>query len=282
MSLSNPFERQRLDEQGGWLHADPGVNSVHAHVHARGLTADLAAELLDAQLIRQGRAEESSAVLAPSEAGRRNAAELVGALQRAHQGGGQLPVIVVDGLDEARGEAFAIAEELLVRMAAFATVIVSTRPLTREKAPQSLLEVLAPVGVVDLDAPAAQESQHAAIGDYVSRRLAGRDPAMNPALIAQELLDGAGVHGESFLLARIVVDQLVVSPVDIALPNWQQHLANSIGEAFDVDVAGVRIVGFRLLEGADPPGLARALLSARPGRWARASLRTNGWPWQPR
>ena len=125
-----------------------------------------------------------------------------------------------------------------------------------------LLEVLAPVAEMDLDAPAAQESQRAAIANYVSRRLAGRDPAMNPARIAQELLDRAGVHRESFLLARIVVDQLVVSTVDTALPNWQQHLAHSIGAAFDVEVARIGIDGFHVLEGADPPGLARAMLTA--------------------
>ena len=41
------------------------------------------------------------------------------------------PVIVVDGLDEARGHAFAIAEELLLRLAPYAVVIVSTRELRR-------------------------------------------------------------------------------------------------------------------------------------------------------
>jgi len=53
VSLSNPVERARLlDEDTAWEHADPGERSVHAHIHARGLTVDRAAELIDAQLIR--------------------------------------------------------------------------------------------------------------------------------------------------------------------------------------------------------------------------------------
>jgi len=61
---------------------------VAAHVHARGLTTDRMAELLDGQLVRSG-------VLAPGDGDRRNAAELVGALQRAVQS--EPPVLVVDG-----------------------------------------------------------------------------------------------------------------------------------------------------------------------------------------
>ena len=90
-----------------------------AHVHARGLTADRAAESIAGQLVRAG-------VLA-AQPERRNAAELVGQVQRAVEQGAAPPVIVVDGLDEARGQAFAIAEELLVRLAPYAVVIVSTR-----------------------------------------------------------------------------------------------------------------------------------------------------------
>ena len=51
-------------------------------------------------------------------------------------------MIVVDGLDEARGEAFAIAEELLVRLAPHATVIVSTREMRRGETRPSLLDML--------------------------------------------------------------------------------------------------------------------------------------------
>ena len=105
VSLSNRQERERLLGEGRPLrHADPGEGSVHAHAHARGLTADRAADVIAEQLVRAG-------VLAAQEA-RRNAAELVGQVQRAVENGATPPVIVVDGLDEARGQAFAIAEDL--------------------------------------------------------------------------------------------------------------------------------------------------------------------------
>ena len=72
-----------------------------AHVHARGLTADGAADLIAGQLVRAG-------VLA-AQPEQRNAAELAGQVQRAVEDGAAAPVIMVDGLDEARGHAFAIA-----------------------------------------------------------------------------------------------------------------------------------------------------------------------------
>lgn len=70
VSLSNPTERARLLAEGEWGHADPGERSVHAHLHARGLTADRAAELLDAQLARPLTADgqEGPPVLAAAEA----------------------------------------------------------------------------------------------------------------------------------------------------------------------------------------------------------------------
>jgi hypothetical protein len=72
----------------------------------------------------------------------RNAAELVGQVQRAVQQGAAAPVIVVDGLDEARGQAFAMAEELLLRLAPYAVIIVATRELRRGETDPSLLDVL--------------------------------------------------------------------------------------------------------------------------------------------
>jgi len=102
VSLSNPAERDRLLADGhGWAHVDPGLRSVAAHLHARGLTADRAAEVLAGQLVRAG-------LLAAQET-RRNAAELVGQVQRVVENGAAPPVIVVDGLDEARGAAFEVA-----------------------------------------------------------------------------------------------------------------------------------------------------------------------------
>ena len=84
------------------------------------------------------------------------------------------PVIVVDGLDEARGQAFPIAEELLLRLAPYATVIVSTRELRRGETEPSLLDVLtAGAAELDLDDPAAQE-RGAGGHARLHRRAAGR------------------------------------------------------------------------------------------------------------
>ncbi len=80
VSLSNPHERGRLLAEGGsWVHEDPGERSVQAHIHARGLSVDQAAELIAGQLVRCG-------VLAAQES-RRNAAELIGQVQRVVESG---------------------------------------------------------------------------------------------------------------------------------------------------------------------------------------------------
>ena len=52
VSLSDPSERARLPSEGlSWEHDDPGEKSVHAHLHARALTADRAAAVLAGQLV---------------------------------------------------------------------------------------------------------------------------------------------------------------------------------------------------------------------------------------
>jgi hypothetical protein len=182
VSLSNPDERQRLGHGGArWVGTDPGVRSVDAHVHARGLTADRMAELLDGHLVR-------SSVLVPGQADRRNAAELVGALQRAAEGGARPPVLVVDGLDEARGEMFAIATDLLVRLAPYASIVVSTRPVTRAELPASLAEALQADAVLNLDDLVHRESGRVALRGYVVARLSGVAAEMDPTVVADRLV----------------------------------------------------------------------------------------------
>jgi tetratricopeptide (TPR) repeat protein len=257
VSLSNPAERRRLEHGGArWVHADPGERSVAAHVHARGLTTDRMAELLDGQLVRSG-------VLAPGDGDRRNAAELVGALQRAVQGGARPPVLVVDGVDEARGEMFTIAADLLVRLAPYASLVVSTRPVTRTQLPTSLIEALEADAVLSLDDPLHRESGRAALRGYVVARLSGVAVGMDPTVVADRLLSGAS-QGEDrpFLLARVVTDQLRAAPIDTSTPNWEQYLAHSIESAFDVDLARVAPPGFGLPPATSPAGLARAMLTA--------------------
>src|ERR1019366_2656120 len=132
VSLSNPQERERLLTDGRrWEHQDPGERSVHAHLHARGLTADHAAAMIADQLVARG--------LLEPQAEPRNASELVGQVQRAVRNGNARPVLVVDGLDEARDEAFAIAEELLTRLAQHAVIVISTRERRRGDGRPSLI-----------------------------------------------------------------------------------------------------------------------------------------------
>jgi tetratricopeptide (TPR) repeat protein len=232
VSLANPAERERLLAGGVALgHADPRERSVDAHVHARGLTADRAADLLAGQLVRAG-------VLTPQNA-RRNAAELVGQIQRVVQDGAEPPVVVIDGLDEARGQAFAIAEDLVLRLARYAVVIVSTRELRRSPTDPSLLDLLTvDAAVLDLDAPASIERGRADVRAYVLARLAAVNPRMNPEAVAAHLAEQAAMAGNGqFLLARLVTDQLRATPVDTALPGWREKVSHSIGSAFDTDLA---------------------------------------------
>ncbi len=173
VSLSNPAERERLLAEGRAIgHADPGIRSVAAHVHARGLTADRAADSIADQLVRAG--------VLTAQPEQRNAAELAGQVQRAVEDGAAAPVIMVDGLDEARGHAFTIAQDLLMRLAPYAVVIVSTRELRRGEAEPSLLDVLtAGTAELDLDDPAGQQRGRADMRAYIAGRLAGMDQRMH-------------------------------------------------------------------------------------------------------
>jgi hypothetical protein len=228
LSLSDPAERARLLAKGRALeHADPGEGSVTAHVHARGLTADRAAGLLSRALVR-------ARVLAAQD-DPRNAAELVGQLQRAVEQGAPPPVIVADGLDEARAHAFAIAEELLLRLVPFAVVIVSTREVLRDGTGQSLLEMLRAVGTaeLDLDAPATRARGRKDMRAYIIDRLTGVSAAMDPAAVATHL---PATAGSPFLLARMVTDHLRTSPIDTFRSGWHGRVSRSVEDAFDTDL----------------------------------------------
>ncbi|WP_210481742.1 tetratricopeptide repeat protein [Naasia sp. SYSU D00948] len=262
VSLADPGERARLIEQSGpeLGHADPGVGSVHAHVYARGLTADRMAELVGEQLTAAG-------VLRPV-VGARNALLLVRELQqRATSGRGwPLPVLVVDGLDEASGEASTIVHQLLARLAHYATVIVATRDVLFPEGP-SLVARLTPEGPgVDLDDPAVAARGLVDLREYVIRRLEGVVALMDPAAVAERLVES--LQGEQpFLLARIVTAQLRARPLDTTAAGWERELAGSVEQAFNADLADVRAPTHRPLpEGADAAELARALLAALP--WA--------------
>ncbi|MGZ6670181.1 MAG: tetratricopeptide repeat protein, partial [Solirubrobacteraceae bacterium] len=256
VSLSNPQERARLLNEGGWDHADPGERAVSAHVHVRGLTADRAADLLGEQLVRCG-------LLAAQEQ-RRNASELVGQVQRVVDGGCRAPVVVLDGLDEARGEAFSIAEELLVRLGRHAVVVVSTRELRRGDERPSLVRTLAPdTDALDLDDPAVQERGRGDLRDYVAARLAGVSDRMDSGKVAEHLAEVTSMSQQRpFLLARLVADQLLEKPVDTSSDDWRKRVSRTIEEAFENDLRSVEPRPNDALEGVEASDAARALLGA--------------------
>ncbi|WAZ21514.1 tetratricopeptide repeat protein [Streptomyces cinnabarinus] len=251
VSLSNPDERHRLLTDGhGWSHVLPAERSVSAHVHARGLTADLAADQLAGDLVRTG-------LLTAREA-RRNASELVGEVQRAVEDGAAPPVLVVDGLDEARSEAFKIADDLLTRLAAHAVVVVSTRDMPRGEEGPGLVETLAPKGAgIDLSDPEVERQGLDDLRKYVRLRLSGVDERMDAGVVAGHLFGaGKGSSTEAqhtFLLARLVADQLSAAPVDTSVDGWEAKVSHSVEEALDADLAAVP---------ADRVEVAKSLLRA--------------------
>ncbi|CAL9442791.1 hypothetical protein SUDANB105_02267 [Streptomyces sp. enrichment culture] len=259
VSLSNPDERGRLLADGHtWSHELPEERSVSAHVHARGLTADLAADVLAGQLVQCG-------LLTPQEA-RRNASELVGEVQRAVEEGSLRPVLVVDGLDEARGEAFTIADDLLTRLSRYATVIVSTREMQRGEGQLPLVATLTPEGPgIDLDEEAVRRQGQEDLAEYVRLRLRGIDGRMDAGAIAAHLFgaDADDTTQHTFLLARLVSDQLVAAPVDTSAERWTEEVSHSVEEALDIDLATVSVPGHRAADGeVSPVALARSVLRA--------------------
>ncbi|MFC8384383.1 tetratricopeptide repeat protein [Nocardia sp. NPDC057272] len=256
VSVSHPDERTHLDDPAQWDHADPGPDSVHANAHARGLTVDRLAVELDDALVQTG-------VLVAAEAGSRSGAELVGALQRhAESPDAVVPVLVVDGLDEARGEAFTIAADLLCRIAAFATVIISTRDVPAIDATTTLVEQLSPTHTIDLNEPAGRVSQREAIDAYLRRRLADASAVMDPKAVAARVVAMAGEVQTPFLLARIIADQLRAHPIDTGIPGWESGLVVSLGHAFDTDLHRISAAPDGLVLGQDWVGVARGVLTA--------------------
>ncbi|MDN0194421.1 tetratricopeptide repeat protein [Streptomyces sp. S.PNR 29] len=258
VSLSNPEERERLLADGHpWSHELPEERSVSAHVHARGLTADLAADHLAGQLVQRG-------VLTAQDA-RRNASELVGEVQRAVEDGARAPVLVVDGLDEARGEAFKVADDLLTRLAAHAVVVVSTRDMQRGDGHPGLVATLAPDGAgIDLDDPAVQQRGRADLTEYVRLRLRDVDARMDAGAVADHLFGTDAAEAQhTFLLARLVTDQLSAVPVDTSVEGWEDTISHSVEDALDTDLAAVvPAPERRSAQGPVPTALARVILRA--------------------
>ncbi|MDQ1738959.1 MAG: hypothetical protein QOE53_611, partial [Pseudonocardiales bacterium] len=257
VSASVQAERDRLLEQGPLGHADPGAGSIAAHAHARGLTANRLAEVLNAGL-------ESAHVLDRTEGGRSNGNLLLGAIEQAAAGwaAGAAPVLVIDGLDEARGEAFDIARDLLARLAEWATVIVSTRNLPGEGDSPDLIGSLGRhVDLLDLDEATAAKSGRQAMWSYIATRLQGIARSMDPELVADEFRRRTqATSGEPFLIARLLTDQLRKDPVDTASIGWQPRVITSLTGAFELNLAMLEPPRHRI--GVNPARLGRELLAA--------------------
>ncbi|MFB6392095.1 tetratricopeptide repeat protein [Polymorphospora lycopeni] len=274
VSLSNPDERARLLADGlEWIHADPGERSVHAHLHARGLAADRAAEVIGGQMV--GRR------MLAAQADRRNAPELVGQIQRFVEAGRKPPVVVVDGLDEARSAAFPLAEELLARLARHAVVVVATRDLPHPGGGIDLVASLSPAAVLDLDVEGARQRLRADLTDYVRARLAGVDSRMDPELVATHLAadvdGGQALAGSPFLLARIVTDQLRADPVDTSIGGWRDELVGSVEKALDRDLGSVSTAPVLAWADGLPAANAARLLLAALTRGYGAGLPDQEW-----
>jgi tetratricopeptide (TPR) repeat protein len=207
VSLSNPAERDLLLTAGpSFRHADPGPDSVDAAVHARAMDADRVADLLSRQLVGAG-------LIGEPDGPRRGAAELAGVLSTL----ATPPVLVVDGLDEARGESFSIATSLLTKLASCAVVIVSTRQAHRVAGGAPLLTELAPVEVLDLD----EADSAADVREYVLARLGPAAPQSTVDELAKL----------PFLTAWMITDQV--------LADGGADLRLSLDAAFDRELAKV-------------------------------------------
>ncbi|MFC3896625.1 AAA family ATPase [Lentzea rhizosphaerae] len=201
VSLSNQAERDLLLTSGPpFQHADPGQDSVAAAVHARAMDADRVADLISRQLVAAG-------LVPPPDGPRRGAAELVGVVSTL----AEPPVIVVDGLDEARGESFSIATSLLTKLANHAVVIVSTRQAHRVAGGAPLLTELSPVEVLNLD----KSDSASCVRDYAVARLG---PRVAPSTVEE-------IARMPFLAAWMITDQL--------LTDGGADFEPSLGAAFD-------------------------------------------------
>jgi tetratricopeptide (TPR) repeat protein len=207
VSLSNAAERDLLLTAGpSFRHADPGPDSVDAAVHARAMDADRVADLLSRQLVGAG-------LIGEPDGPRRGAAELVGVVSTL----ATPPVLVVDGLDEARGESFSIATSLLTKLASCAVVIVSTRQAHRVAGGAPLLTELSPVEILDLD-----EADNASdVREYVLARLGPAAPQSTVDELAKL----------PFLTAWMITDQV--------LADGGADLKLSLDAAFDRELAKV-------------------------------------------
>ncbi|MGH2655507.1 MAG: AAA family ATPase, partial [Actinomycetota bacterium] len=184
VSLSNTGERVRLLEAGPLDSADPGEESVDVELHARGLTAKQVAQTIDDQLTRRG-------MLSPKTS--RKQGELFGALAHADS----VPVIALDGLDEAGTEAWRIVDDIVRPHSGGAQIVVGTRNLPAATGNESLLERLGGTELLDLGLPALRDETEQDVHAYVELRLRGKAaPDMDATEVARAISSLSPEQGE--------------------------------------------------------------------------------------
>ena len=254
-SLSSLAERTRILARGDVAGSvDPGEGSVDAQMHARGLTLDMASEILAVQ-IGQEASGGQYAVLAEARRRRKT---------------GDPMVFIIDGLDEARAYSHDIATALLAPLSQDALVLVATRNLT--SATGSLIQDLGPgAHILDLDADA--ESTQRDVCEYVKRRLAGVSKRMDPGAVASQFRqNNSGIT--PFLLARLVTSQLREQPIDTSVSDWEMLLASSVESALERDLQRTILS----IGGRPHPTAARELMHALALAYGAGFPADDVWP----
>ncbi|NCA71231.1 MAG: tetratricopeptide repeat protein [Sphingobacteriia bacterium] len=230
VSLSNPVQRLRLLRDSPLESADPGEESVAAHVHARRLTVEQVVAEIDRQLVRCG-------LLTPAlSGGARGRGALLDAVDRLPT----KPLIVIDGLDEAGMDAWTIAKDVIGLLTRTCRFLVATRSLpARADGDPTLVQALAPSRFLDLGDAGLAESTRQDVADYVLARLAQVEAQqMDAAKVAEAILALSTETDEgTFLLAQVVTSQLRAEPVNTSQPDWERGLSRSIEDALERDLA---------------------------------------------
>ena len=240
VSLSSSAERRRVIELAPIpATLDPGEGSIDAHLHARGVTLDTAAE----ELLRQLALDPSAGQFG-----------LLAEARRRRKAGDPL-VVVIDGLDEARAFSRDLAAQLLAPLAQESLLIVATRdvPISSQ---ESLIDLLG-TAAERVDLGDETEGTRRDVREYVIRRLEGVDAAMDPVRVADEIATTGGATAP-FLLARLVTSQLREKPVDTSAEGWQMTLSMTVESALERDLQSVVLD----IDGKPHPAAAREMLRA--------------------
>jgi hypothetical protein len=270
VSLSNREERDEIATTSAMPPAelDPGVDSVDAHVQARGMDVAACSQVL---------AEALGVVVASGQASHHDVLAWAKRCERP-------PVIVIDGLDEAVEEDERIATDLLAPLASYALVMVASRDRPAHEEGKTLLGLLgAPALPIDLgEDPGGTDGD---IDRYVRARLEGVEApsgggAMDPGAVARAITTLIRESGEprregGFLLARVLTSQLRERSVDTTVPDWETGLATSVEQALFQDLEVARPL---LRDGQAIAGAGRDLLAALAYSYGSGFPADDVWP----